>query len=324
MAPDRRYPTAARSRSPHATVHSCIGARPGRDSGGSGATILTGAYCNPATGGGQSGDTNCAASVAYGEQSIRTRARVSAAYGSASGSASVSALWGTAAAGGASFVAEFTDRVTVTVLGDTPIYAVFYAPLVTGTGFASFGKINEFDVGLKRASVSSTSFLSVSTPSASFSSFGSITQTWQQSPDGYAEDRIVPEALSGRIELFSGQELTIHGRFGASADALGSANASIGAGGSFGALDTLRARSALLPMDESVPVAGMYWRGVTFETADGAPVSADSVLLQSASGTDWTLAAQPVPEPRSWALWALGLGVVATRMRRTRTRSETA
>lgn len=285
---------------------------------GAGATILTAASCSPATGGGQSGERSCAASVAFGEQSIRTQARVSAAYGSASGFASIAALWGTAAAGGASFVAEFTDRVTVTVGGDTPVYAVFYAPLVTGIGASSFGKIDEFDLGLKRASVSSSSFLSVSTPSASFTSFGSITQTWQQSPDGYAEERITPDALSGRIELVSGQELTIHGRFGASADALGSANASIGVAGGFGALDTWPATNALVAMDEPAAVAGMYWRGVTFETADGTPVSADGVFLQSASGTDWTLAAQPVPEPASWALWAIGLTGVLTRMRRGR------
>lgn len=285
---------------------------------GAGATILTAASCSPATGGGQSGETSCTASVAYGEQSIRTRARVSAAYGSASGFASIAALWGTAAAGGASFVAEFTDRVTVTVGGDAPVYAVFYAPLVTGTGSSSFGKIDEFDLGLKRASVSSSSFLSVSTPSASFTSFASITQTWQQSPDGYAEARISPDALSGRIELYSGQELTIHGRFGASVDALGSANASIGADGGFGALDTLPSGHAVVAMDEPAPVAGMYWRGVTFETADGTPVSADGVFLHSASGTDWTLAAQPVPEPASWALWAIGLTGVLTRIRRRR------
>lgn len=291
---------------------------------GAGATILTGASCNPATGGGQSGETNCTASAEFaGEQSVQTRASVSASYGSASGSASVSALWGTGFAGSASFVAEFTDRVTVTYLGDAPIYAVFYAPSVTGTVFTSFGKINEFDLGLKRASVSSSSFLSVSTPSASFTSFGSITQTWQESPDGYAEERISPDALSGRIELYSGQELTIYGRFGASAEALGSANASIGAVGGFGALDALLARNAFVAMDEPAPVAGMYWRGITFETADGTPVSADGVLLQSVSGTDWILSAQPVPEPGTWALWALGLGFVVTRMRRTHLRAET-
>jgi hypothetical protein len=287
------------------------------------ATIQTRAYCSP-VGGEQSGEASCVASKAYGAQSIRTQARVSASYGSASGYASISALWGSSAAGHASFVAEFTDRVTVTYSGDAPIYAVFKAPLVTSIGSISFGKIDENDLGYKRASVSSSSFLSVSTPYASFTSLGSITQTWQEVPDGYAEERISPDALSGRIELYSGQKLTIYGRFGASASAFGSANAAIGAAGGIGALQTVRARSAFVAMDESAPIAGMYWRGITFEAADGTPVSADGVLLQSVSGTDWTLSAQPVPEPGTWALWSLGLCFIVTRMRRARAPIETA
>jgi hypothetical protein len=283
---------------------------------GAGATIQTTVFCGAATGGGQSDPNACSSRVEFGEQSVSTRAFVSAKYGSVNGFASVSALWGTAAAGGASFIAEYSDTVTVTLSANGPVYAVFKAPLISGSGSTSFGRINEFDLGLKIASVSTTSSLTVSAATGSFNYLAAVTQSWSKDPDGYEETRFPSGEPVGRIELYSGLQLTINGRFGASADAFGSASASIGVGGSFAPPSALRARSTLASTDEAVPVAGSFWRGITFETADGTPVSADLVLLQSASGTDWTLAAQPVPEPSTWALWALGLGLVGARMRR--------
>jgi hypothetical protein len=294
----------------------------GAASAGASATITTTATCGSVAGGFLSDSTTCSDFVEFGEQSVRSLANVSAAYGRVGGFAGVRALWGTAAAGGASFVAEYTDTVVVTLTGDTPVWAVFEAPLISGAGATGFGMLNEFDLGIKRATISTTSSINVSSVSGSFGYLSSVTQTTSRDPEGYEESGFTSGAPVGSIQLYTGLELTINVRFGASADAFGSANASIGAGGDFDGLGLLRARGAFGTMEASAPVAGSFWRGIRFETADGTPVSPDLVLLQSASGTDWTLAAQPVPEPGTWALWALGLAAAGLRMRRMRMRAE--
>jgi len=136
------------------------------------ATIQTTASCVAIGGASQNGASSCSAGAQFGAQSVQTRATVTAGYSQASGFASITAIWGTGAAGAASFLVESTDRLRVDLRSDAPVFAVFSAPRVTGNGSASFGMIDEYDLGLKTATVSTVASMTVSTPWASYSTLG--------------------------------------------------------------------------------------------------------------------------------------------------------